>query len=157
MKNNPGSSEIMDKDIAGLLKSKLEKLETLYKYTQNISDALKKDDTEELLKILNSRQRLMEEVDSLDCQLLSFFEGNIDAFKEYVADDNKILKAVYDNIGVFLKKIQQLDAENTAVMQKLFSKLKDDISNLKQAENALKGYGIIGKSARDGAFIDTKK
>jgi hypothetical protein len=56
-----------------------------------------------------------------------------------------------------LKKIRELDDKNMKVTQELFSKLKEDISKLKQAENALKGYGIIGTSSRDGAFIDTKK
>ncbi len=147
----------MEKEIKRLLASKLEKIEDLDKHTQKISDALEAENTEELLKILSIRQQLMEEIDSIDSRLLSFFEGNINIFAKYINDGDRELKEIYNDIAVSLKKTRELDSENIRDAQELFTKLKEDISNLKQTENALKGYGIIGTSFRDGAFIDTKK
>lgn len=147
----------MDKEIKRLLASKLNKMEDLYKYTQNISDTLEKQDTEELLKILNNRLRVMEDIDSIDGELLSFFEGDINALTKYIINGGCELKESYNNIAASIKKIQEIDDRNLTSARELFSNLKEDIGNLRQAENALKGYGIIGKSSRDGAFIDTKK
>ncbi|MGI5858999.1 MAG: flagellar export chaperone FlgN [Tepidanaerobacteraceae bacterium] len=146
----------MEKEVKRLLESKLEKIEDLYKYTQDISDALEEENTEVLITVLSSRQRLMEDIDSIDSRLLSFFNGNFDELTNVINSSHK-LKEIYNDITVSLKKIRELDDKNMKVTQELFSKLKEDISKLKQAENALKGYGIIGTSSRDGAFIDTKK
>ena len=147
----------MEKEIERLLASKLEKLENLLEYTQNISDTLEEEHTEELLKILSLRQLLMEDIDSIDSRLLSFFEGDLNAFTKYITDGSYKLRDIYKSIVTLLKKTQELDDKNITGAQELFSRLKGDINSLKQAENALKGYGIIGTSSRDGAFIDTKK
>lgn len=147
----------MEKEIEGLLASKLEKLENLFKHTQNIAHILEEEDTEELLKILSLRQLLMEDIDSIDSRLLSFFEGDLNAFTKYITDGSRGLKDIHKNIATLLKKTQELDDKNITGAKELFSKLKGDINSLKQAENALKGYGIIGTGSHDGAFIDTKK
>jgi mevalonate kinase len=147
----------MEKEIKKLLASKLEKIEDLDKHTQKISDALEAENTEELLKILSVRQRLMEEIDFIDSRLLSFFEGDIDVFTKYINDGDRELKEIYNDIAVSLKKTREFDDKNMRAAQELHSKLKEDMSKLKQTENALKGYGIIGTSSSDGAFIDTKK
>ena len=147
----------MEKEIKRLLASKLEKIEDLDKHTQKISDALEAENTEELLKILSIRQQLMEEIDSIDSRLLSFFEGDIDVFTKYINDGDRELKEIYNDIAVSLKKTREFDDKNMRAAQELHSKLKEDMSKLKQTENALKGYGIIGTSSSDGAIIDTKK
>ncbi|NLZ53149.1 MAG: hypothetical protein GX892_08385 [Thermoanaerobacteraceae bacterium] len=67
------------------------------------------------------------------------------------------LQTAHDNIASLVIQIKEIDDKNLKIIKTLFSKLKQDIAKLKQTENALKGYGIVGTDSRDGAFIDTKR
>ena len=44
------------------------------KHTQNIYKILEKEDAAKLVEILKIRQQLMEKIDSIDSQLLSFLK-----------------------------------------------------------------------------------
>lgn len=147
----------MENEIKRLLLSKLEKIENFYEHTQNIHKTLEEEDTEKLLGLFNARQQLIEDIDQIDSRLLLFFDGNFNELSKYIIKGDEALIKIYNNILTFLKKIRKYDDENIIGTRKLLSKIKGDISHLKQAGNALKGYGIIGKSSHDGAFIDTKK
>ena len=147
----------MEKEIKGLLQSKLEKIQNMNQHTQSIYESLEKEDTNKLVEILKIRQQLMAEIDSIDSQLLSLFKGDFEEFLKYISSQNKELKKIYSDTATLIKKIKVLDDKNSTSARELLSKIRGDIGNLKQAKNALKGYGIIGKSSNDGAFIDTKK
>lgn len=147
----------MEQEIKRLLLGKLEKIENLYEHTQNIHEILEDEDTEKLLELSNARQQVMDDVDYIDSQLLSFFNGDFNVFLKYIVNSDKELINIHNNILTLLQEIQEQDDKNIISTRKLFKQIKGDISHLKQASHALKGYGIIGKSPRDGAFIDTKK
>lgn len=147
----------MDREIKSLLEQKLDLMENLLNITQSISEIIKKEDTEELLKVLKTRQQVMDDIDLLDNKLLKFFKNDAYALIKYILNSDSKLQVTYDNILSLIKKIKRLDDANLEGTKTLFSKLKQDITALKQTETALKGYGIIGTSNRDGAFIDTKK
>jgi len=146
----------MDREIIILLEQKLDIMKELLNITQSISEIIKKDDTEELLKVFKSRQQLMEAIDLLDSKLLKFFKDDKDALIKYLTSDIKI-RAVYDNVLSLIKEIKEIDDANLESIKNAFSKIKEDISTLRQAETALKGYGVLGTTIRNGAFIDTKK
>jgi len=147
----------MDREINSSLEQKLDKMENLLNITQSISEIIKKEDTEELLKVFKTRQQVMDDIDLLDKKLLKFFKNDAYTFKKHILKSDSKLKVTYDNILSLTKKIKGLDDANLESTKTLFSNLKQDITALKQTETALKGYGIIGTNNRDGAFIDTKK
>ncbi|GAQ24346.1 flagellar export chaperone FlgN [Tepidanaerobacter syntrophicus] len=148
----------MEKDVLKLLEDKLSYMKKLYSSTEKISGALQKDDAEDLLNAMSGRQQLISEIDLTDSRLSALFKGDIAAMREYMLNhsDPKI-RQLYNTIGEWLKKIKKLDDENRSSIEKMFLKLKDDIENLNSMKSALKGYGVIGKTSRGGAFIDTKK
>ncbi len=147
----------MDKEVKGLLEKKLNKMKKLFNVTESISDAARQEDAEELLKFLKSRQQLMDDIDQIDGQLLNFFNDDAKALIKFVLNGDNEIQVIHNNIMSQLKKIKELDDKNLEDIKALFSKLKQDIHNLKRTETALKGYGIIGTGSQDGAFIDTKK
>ncbi|MGB4632071.1 MAG: flagellar protein FlgN, partial [Tepidanaerobacteraceae bacterium] len=67
------------------------------------------------------------------------------------------LKAINDSVLSLVTRIKAVDDANLEGVKNLFAKLKEDIAAFRQTETALKGYGLLGTSNRDGAFIDTKK
>ena len=147
----------MDREIKSLLEQKLEVMKKMLDVTKSISEVIKKDDAEELLKILSGKQQLIEEVDQIDGKLLKFFGDDKDALIKFLHSDSQA-KAVNDSIVSTIKEIKALDDANLESIKNTFSKLKEDIATLKQTESALKGYGFIGGTgSRGGAFIDTKK
>jgi len=147
----------MEKEIRPLFLEKLEKVENMLKLTQEISDALEKKDSDELLKILNARQKLMKEIDLLDSRVFSYFNGDKKALMSFISEGNQEIKKTYDSIGAILKKIKALDDVNINGIKSLFDESKEDMKNLKQAETAMKGYGFYRAGGSGGAFIDTKK
>lgn len=147
----------MEKEIKPLLLKKLEKMENLLKLTQSIAETLKKEDTEELLKILNARQKLMAEIDLLDSRVLSCFNADKTALIKFISNDSGELKANYNNIKALIEKTKELDDANLESINSLFAELTEDMKNLKQAENAMKGYGFYKQDDFSGAFINTMK
>lgn len=147
----------MKKKIKDLLKSKLKLIQDFQKYTDGLTGVLKEGDTQKLLEVLNMRQQLIKKIDSIDSELLSFFDGDFNNYTKHIVTSEGELKKIHEDIVVILKKIRKSDDESIKGIQKLHSELKEDIYKLREAENALKGYGFMGKSLSDGAFIDTKK
>lgn len=146
----------MDREIKSLLEQKLDLMENLLNMTESISEIIKKDDTEELLKVLKARQQVVDDIDLLDNKLLKFFKDDAYSLMKYVFNSSD-LQTAHDNIASLVIQIKEIDDKNLKIIKTLFSKLKQDIAKLKQTENALKGYGIVGTDSRDGAFIDTKR
>ncbi len=147
----------MENQIKKLLEEKLEKVRVFDTQTRKVSDALAKKDIQGLFKILDYRQELIKDIDIVDTKLLAFFKENVDSFKTYISRSSSELKKTHSNTEALLRKVQALDEKNKETANGLFAKLKNDMENLRKTENALKGYGIIGKRSDDGAFIDTKK
>lgn len=146
----------MDREITSLLEQKLDKINELLKVTKSISDIIKKEDIEELLKLFKDRQQLMDDIDHIDGKLLTFFKDDKNALVKHINSDGQ-LKAINDSVLSLVTRIKALDDANLEGVKNLFAKLKEDIAAFRQTETALKGYGLLGTSNRDGAFIDTKK
>ncbi|HHX24779.1 MAG TPA: flagellar protein FlgN [Thermoanaerobacterales bacterium] len=147
----------MSNEIRSLLQEKLDKIKCFYKCTQDITRAIEEEDSEKLLELLKNRQEIIKEIEIVDNNLHSLFNGDFHVFLKKILQCNGEIKKVYNNILKFLNKIQEMDEKNLVRIKELFTKINEDISHLKQTGNALKGYGFIGKASYDGAFIDTKK
>jgi len=147
----------MEKEIKPLLFMKHKKMENLLEFTQEISDTLKRKDTEELLKVLSARQQLMEEINLLDSRVLSYCNGDKILFSNIILNGSQELKEIHDSTKALLEKIKSVDDANLSGIKSLFAELKEDMKNLKQAESAMKGYGFYRSGGSSGAFIDTKK
>ena len=138
------------------LSNKQEKISEMLKLTQGIAEALNEEDTEKIAKLLEQREEVRSQVDIIDEKLGSFFAGDFSELLESILKDDGT-KGIYDLIVADLQKMQLLEKQNLQKAEKFKHKIAQDISSLNKTGNAMKGYGFIGKSYSDGAFIDTKK
>lgn len=144
------------KQLTGLLARKHEKIKQMMGFTQDIREVLKLEDTQKLVELFELRQQLMDEVDVLDEKLGSLFAKDMSKLLKAI-EDNDEAKKIHNGLMEDLKKMQELDKENLQKAKTMKAHIAEDISGLKKAETAMKGYGFIGTTSGDGAFIDTKK
>ncbi len=141
---------------------KLNLLNDMLKYTEEQKNAIDKEDIENIDLIINKKDKLIEEIDSLDLQFLTKFsqikkENNIENIDELDIREYpnlKELKNVVKEISSTLMALFLLDKENNALMKKGLENVKSNLSKVKKGQKAYKGYT---KTVNNSILIDEKK
>lgn len=155
----------MDENILKeLLIKKKNILEEIYEETLKGNKLLKQSETEMIIDILNTRQKLMDVANGIDKEIAAQFGGDFKRLIKYIDSKqcskaaDKVLAKTFEDTVICLKKIVNLDEENKRLITNLKSNLLKDIDKLNHAKSAMKGYGITGShNLTGGAFIDMKK
>jgi len=146
----------MDNNIKELLAKKHKKIREMFKITRDITSALEKEDAEGVADLYEIRRDIIDEVDNLDDRLSSFFAGDVKKLRRAISEDYEA-KGIYDILMGDLRKLAELDKENLRRAEGFKGSIAENIAGLNKTESALKGYGFMGVTTQDGAFIDTKK
>lgn len=122
----------MEQNIRQLLGEKQGKVGQMLKFTQDITGALKQEDADKVVELLELRQRLIKEVDILDGKLGLIFAGDFREFLKVIESDEG-LKGIYDLLSEDLEKMHELDEKNMNTAKSFKSKIEEDISSLNKA------------------------
>ncbi len=128
-----------------ILKRKKELLLAILDISQKQVQYLKDDEIETLLKELQVRQGLIDEITAL--------EKELSQDPSYQADGSKKLINEIKNI---LKEIAALDKENCKVAEERVEQYKKQIRELKKDKSRIDFYKNLNGSS-DGIYIDKKK
>ena len=129
-------------------------------------DAIEKEDMEELYKVNEQKQSIMDHINKMDIKFLTQLEklksdlgitsiGDIDvnAFPRI-----KDLKEKISDVMMLLRRIDELDKKNTLEMNKRFDKVKENLRTSKAQKQSRKITASYSKkySSVEGIFIDHK-
>lgn len=130
--------------------------------TKTQGNVIENDNMDDLSIILVKKEKLMEEIDVLDREFLSLYNGikseeGIDNLEKINIDkytNIKSLKEIVANINTILNDISAIDRNNTIKMKSNVDKIKSDLKQVKEAKRAYKGYNY---EAAESMLIDEKK
>lgn len=141
---------------------KKKKLNEILNLTKEQTRLIVDDNLDEMEKLLQNKQKHMEDIDRLDIEFLKLYgelkksEGiesisNID-LKKY--SNLKDLKNQVKSINSVLDKISELDKKNTEKMKKNLKDVQKNIKNVRDGKKAYKGYNA---DQNPSIMIDEKK
>ena len=115
-----------------------------------------------LALILDEKEKLMSEIDSMDSEFLKLYnflkeKEGIKSFEEIDIEkynNLKSLKDIVSEINNVLVEISSKDKENTKTMKVSINNIKLDIKNVKKGKKAYEGYNY---ETADSMLIDEKK
>ncbi len=130
--------------------------------TKTQGNVIENDNMDDLSIILVKKEKLMEEIDVLDREFLSLYNGikseeGIDNLEKINIDkytNIKSLKEIVVEINTILNDISAIDRNNTIKMKSNVDKIKSDLKQVKEAKRAYKGYNY---EAAESMLIDEKK
>lgn len=149
-------------ELIDISRKKLELLNSMLEVTQEQKKSIDEENMEKVELFINTKDRLMEDVDKLDVEFLTKFsqikkKNNVDDIDELDVERYpklKDLKEVVKDISSTLMAISMLDKENNAVMRKKLESVKSNLRKVKKGQKAYKGYN---KTIDNNIFIDEKK
>ena len=122
------------------MKDLLQLYRDLYDSTEKQKELIDKGDFDELFKVLQEKDNLIEQINKRD--LKSYLKG----------EENP--ERIYKTIQDLMKKTKELEDENIEELQKKSSDIKEKMQELNQKENRRKGYNP--NNSYEAKFIDEK-
>lgn len=151
------------RQLNSISKRKLDLLQEIEACTFKQGECIKSGKLDEVEKIIEEKQKLMNKIDKLDSEF-AVYAGelkkilNISSF-ESLPDFNmagtKELKEVVEKIYAVLGRIKKMDGENTALVKKELSQTGDRITHTNTFKKVSKAYGP-SKPVNPSYFFDKK-
>lgn len=146
-----------------LVQDKIHKLKELCDITEKIGIAIASNNLDELKNLLITKQKIMEEIDTLDTNFIPLYNAfkkqnkveSIFALEGKVTEEISKLKAFFIETKSLLEKIKEKDDKNlqnmTAISEKVENKLEELSKNKEGYIEYLKYY------TPDSYFLDKKR
>lgn len=148
----------------GLMMRKRALVEEICLLTSSQSQLLAPEKAEELLAVVEKKQYLINEVNSIDAEVLRLEEemkdvvepppcGEIaETFRQKLAEIEEIRQEILS----VLRKIAVIDEQNRRKANEEYRRLKDAVKSLRAGRSSLKAYQKLAFQP-SGCFIDKKK
>ncbi|MBP3284074.1 MAG: flagellar export chaperone FlgN [Clostridia bacterium] len=147
-------------DLIGISKEKCRYLEEIYVLTEGQTAAIKNESMDDLNDLIAGKQLKIDHIKELDIQ----FEGITDQIKkefqikslsELKCENAEILQDEIRNIYAVLRKINEVEKENSAALNERKDELHDKISHTNKGKIAMMQYSG-GSNYMDAVFFDKK-
>ncbi len=148
-----------------LSEKKLDGLRMILKLTQEQSNIITEENTEELQRIIDQKQQEMDAIDELDQAFEVYYSRlksllGIQSLEEIRISDltgSAELKQIITSIYDITKKIQNLEAINNRMVRDILNRLSGEIRQVKQNQMVNNGYNIGNKLPQQSFYFDKKK
>ncbi|SNS48285.1 FlgN protein [Anaerovirgula multivorans] len=139
-------------------------MENLLKITGEQHRALEKEDWEVMDNLIQQKQKIMDKIDLLDKEFIEKYDilkKDLGIKELQEIDPEKLpgveeLKKKINRILEVVKKIQELDQENTQKIKKNITKAKENLKTIKTGRKAFEGYNSSYRETYS-IFFDKKK
>lgn len=147
-------------DLIGISKEKCRYLEEIYVLTEGQTAAIKNESMDDLNDLIAGKQLKIDHIKELDIQ----FEGITDQIKkefqikslsELKCENAEILQDEIRNIYAVLRKINEVEKENSAALNERKDELHDKISHTNKGKIAMMQYSG-GSNYMNAVFFDKK-
>ncbi|MBU5310795.1 flagellar protein FlgN [Tissierella carlieri] len=134
----------------------------ILRLTTTQAETIENDNMDDLSKILIQKEKLIEDIDTLDRDFISLYndiksEEGIDNLEKINIEkyaNIKSLKEIVTEINTILNDISMIDRNNTIKMKSNVDKVKSDLKQVKEVKRAYKGYNY---EAVESILIDEKQ
>lgn len=149
-------------ELISLSREKNQLINEMYNFTKVQKEEIKKEDMDNLNKILDNKDNLIKEINKLDRTFLTIFSQikkdenieNIDELDVQLYPNLKELKDIVTEISSTLVAISLLDEENNNNIKKKIEETKMELRKVKDGQRAYKGYNV---PMTGSILIDEKK
>lgn len=149
-------------ELISLSREKNQLINEMYNFTKGQKEEIKKEDMDNLNKILDNKDNLIKEINKLDRTFLTIFSQikkdenieNIDELDVQLYPNLKELKDIVTEISSTLVAISLLDEENNNNIKKKIEETKMELRKVKDGQRAYKGYNV---PMTGSILIDEKK
>lgn len=147
----------VENDLKENYKNKIVLLKILLSLSKKQEERIEQDDMENLLKVLDEREQVMQEIDKLDAaqdQLMKLL-----GLKAAAGIDTRVLsglKGLQDDIKDCLLSIEKLDKANQESAKNKLDEYKKQVLLSRQMQKGVNTYANPF-SQEDGVYIDAKK
>ena len=139
---------MLEGEILRILREELKNYQELRSLSAEEKRAITTGKIEELKDILNKKERIIKEVQSLEEKLTQFrAEGIAGALSPDFEEIGR-------KIGETLNKVFEQEKENESLLKEKMSMVKKDLSQISEGKKARETYKKKGKGAK---FVDKKK
>lgn len=146
---------------------KLNALEELLNLTIAQGNSIKAGDLEELSLLIEKKQDVMSRINSLDTQFLEQYgylkkSLHIQSFEEINVREYSTAALLQQNVGkimVLLKRMEDIDRQNNAHLERDFEQVKQEMKKVKAEQQSNKIAASYTRKYADvqGVFIDSKE
>lgn len=149
--------ELSDKKLNGLRK--------ILKLTEEQSNVITEDNTEELQRIIELKQQQMDMIDELDQAFEVYYSRlkslmgvqSLEELKMSELNGASELKQIVTSVYDIIKQIQKLEDLNNKKARDILDKLSSEIRQIKQAQKVNNGYNMGGSLPQQSYYFDKKK
>lgn len=133
--------------------------------TKKQSEVITEDSIEELQKLIDIKQKLIDDINELDDAFEVYFSRlksilGIESMEEvHISDYGEVvqLQEAIKTIFQTIKEIQNVENQNNMRARDVLESLGGQIRQVKQGKIANNGYNIGGKLPQQSYYFDTKK
>lgn len=148
-----------------LSEKKLDGLRMILKLTEEQSNIITEENTEELQRIIDLKQQQMDTIDELDQAFEVYYSRlksllGIQSLEEIrmseltgAAELKQIITTIYD----ITRQIQNLESLNNKRVRGILNRLSGEIRQVKQNQMVNNGYNIGAKLPQQSYYFDKKK
>jgi len=144
------------------LNNKLIKLNKIFDITKKQTDVINNYNVDELNKLIDQKQVLINEINELD----KVFEDKFAKIKKLLGVDSleqstdnlqefKVIQVFITEIKDVVKRIMELEMHNSFIAEQYQKQIKESMQNSKKDIRALNGYN--SNNVQSSVFIDKKK
>ncbi len=149
--------ELSDKKLNGLRK--------ILKLTEEQSNVITEDNTEELQRVIELKQQQMDMIDELDQAFEVYYSRlkslmgvqSLEELKMSELNGASELKQIVTSVYDIIKQIQKLEDLNNKKARDILDKLSSEIRQIKQAQKVNNGYNMGGNLPQQSYYFDKKK
>ena len=138
-----------------LLSEKRDILCKIWESTQGQAALLQLQDAEELLKSIEQRQVLIDEIDDIDTKTKNLVPTG-ETENEKMGAVHRMFPNIWDEIMTLLKSITEQDAQNNEVAAAILKEYKARIREVGQTRETVGNY-IASQDFGEGIYFDSKK
>lgn len=154
----------MTDEMGNLLKEKNKKLIDILEITKQQAEVIGKEDIDDLGKLIDKKQVIMDQIDTIDQQFMEKFNNiklkfRVGTIDEIPSENRMEFKEIQTSISKNHKVVEEIIAiekENSVNVKKRFADIKAKIKGIQGGKKIITAYGNT-PTLTDGVFIDKKK
>lgn len=152
------------KELIDILKIKKDYLYQIENITEMQTSTINDKDDEQLGKLIDQKQIVIDAIDKLDAAFLEKFNAlkskmginSLDQIDYKIPEFQDVKNQILE-IQTIVKKISIREKENSVKISKEFADIKDKLKELNGGKKAMNAYSGNNISVTGGSFIDNKK
>lgn len=142
-------------EVPDCLERKLRSLRKVLAMTESLRDRLNVQDIREAEKLLDQRQGVIYEIDSIDDQIREIGSGRSLAQIQFPIGQKIKILSLLSHIEEILEKARTLDKQCSDSMTSWRNDVKNQLLNTRESLKVVHGYA--GKPVRQPRFLDVKR